>query len=128
MNMVKKLSRPYFRLISHTNRYFSSRSVIVLIVLICFQLRGCLMSLVDMGECCFGKNRLVHRRFSVDFGPTFFNQLNGRSLLFELDLKSRRSLQKMASSNNIDIKEDVKEDVMEDGGRRVSLYRGRYSS
>ena len=86
------------------------------------------MSLVDMGECCFGKNRLVHRRFSVDFGPTFFNQLNGRSLLFELDLKSRRSLQKMASSNNIDIKEDVKEDVMEDGGRRVSLYRGRYSS
>ena len=90
MNMMKKLSRPYFRLISHTNRYFSSRSVIVLIVLICFQLRGCLMSLVDMGECCFGKNRLVHRRFSVDFGPTFFNQLNGWSLLFELDLKSRR--------------------------------------
>ena len=34
----------------------------------------------------------------------------------------------MASLNNIDIKEDVKEDVMEDGGRRVLLYRGRYSS
>ena len=34
----------------------------------------------------------------------------------------------MASLNNIDIKEDVKEDVMEDGGRRVQLYRGRYSS
>ena len=58
----------------------------------------------------------------------FLNQLNGQSLLFELDLKSRRSLHKMASSNNIDIKEDVKEDVMEDGGRRVQLYRGRYSS
>ena len=85
--MVKKLSRPYFRLISHTNRYFSSRSVIVLIVLICFQLRGCLMSLVDMDECCFGKNRLVHRHFCVDFGPIFFNQLSGRSLLFELDLR-----------------------------------------
>jgi len=86
------------------------------------------MSLVDMDECCFGKNRLVHRYFCVDFGPISFNQLSGRSLLFELDLKSRRSLQKMASSNNIYIKEDVKEDVMEDGGRRVSLYRGRYFS
>ena len=73
------------------NRYFNSWSVIVLIVfIVCFELRGCLMSPVDMGECCFGKNRLVHRRFSVDFGPTFFNQLNGWSLLFELDLKSRR--------------------------------------
>ena len=69
---------------------FPTWTVIVFIVLIyVLSSVATWCHLWTLGERCFGKNRLVHRRFSVDFWPTFFNQLNGWSLLFELDLKSR---------------------------------------